>query len=334
MRIDSALSLMFLLVGMAAPLGISQDTAGPGSRNSHSVITAISVAEHTDSVDVEVTFTTPVQAKVRAFEHPDRLVFDFPGCELARAERLVVNRGSVLAVRASGFSLAPPIARVVIDLRSPQDHEETYVGNKLVIKLDSTGGARRLGQVSRAINPAANIQPLAPESNRGSDRAAPKSSDDAPPMPSAQPSSRGAHMATAYALLDKARGLTVSDLEPLEAEAQAGDLSLRQPWGWRTMPVHCSRWTMWKRLSCCGEPRIVALLQLRRLWGNLLSVGLWDAAGQSTSRFLVHEGGATRIKGGGQRPRADVLHGDGIQKDFAKAATGSRAAEAATQPPS
>jgi len=223
MRIDSALSLMFLVVGLAAPLGISQDTAGPGSRNTPSVITAISVAEHTDSVDVEVTFTTPVQAKVRAFEHPDRLVFDFPSCELARAERLVVNRGSVLAVRASEFSLAPPIARVVIDLRSPQDHEETYVGNKLVIKLDSTGGVRRLGPVSRAINPAANLQPLAPESSRGSDRAAPKSSDDASPMPSAQPSSREAHMATAYALLDKAQGLTVSDLEPLEAKAQAGD---------------------------------------------------------------------------------------------------------------
>ena len=78
MRIDSAVSLMFLLVGLAAAPAISQDIADPGSRNSHSVISAISVAERADSVDVEVTFNELVQPEVRRLEHPDRLVLIFP----------------------------------------------------------------------------------------------------------------------------------------------------------------------------------------------------------------------------------------------------------------
>ena len=68
MRIDSAVSLIFLLVGWAAPPAISQDSGGPGSRNSHSVISAISVAEHADSVAVEVTFNELVQPEVRRLD--------------------------------------------------------------------------------------------------------------------------------------------------------------------------------------------------------------------------------------------------------------------------
>ena len=102
MRIALAISLIFLLVGLAAPPAIAQDTAGPGSRNSRSVISAISVAERADSVDVEVTFNELVQPEVSRLEHPDRLVFDFPGCELAGpGQRFVVNRGPVLAVSSA-----------------------------------------------------------------------------------------------------------------------------------------------------------------------------------------------------------------------------------------
>lgn len=82
-----------------------------------------------------------MHADVGTLEHPDRLVFDFNGSELAHpAQRLVGNRGSVIAVRTAVFSSVPAIARLVIDLGSPLDHEEAYVGNTLVIKLHSTGG--------------------------------------------------------------------------------------------------------------------------------------------------------------------------------------------------
>ena len=224
MRIDSAALLMFLLIGPAAPTAPSQDTLRPEPSNPHSVITAVSVAERTDGVDVEVTFSKLVQPRVRRFEHPHRLAFDFPGCELSHPnQRLGVNRGYVLVVRTSELSVAPPVARVVIDLRAPQDHEEAHTGNKLVIKVRSNRGARRVAPARGGVTPAADIQPLAPQSDRGSEREVPNPSLGSLPRPSAQLPSEGTPPATAYALLAKARALAVSDLEPLEAKAQAGD---------------------------------------------------------------------------------------------------------------
>ena len=235
---------------------VSQDAAAPKPGNSHPVITAISVAEEGDGVAVEVTFSNLVRAKVSTLDHPDRLAFDFPGCELAHpGQRLMVNRGSVIAVRAAAFRLTPLVARVVIDLASAQDHEETYAGNQLVIKLhpklNSPGGTRRPAAANEGNNPASNSWAPIPKPDRGpdrdtdrgeadhrdvdhrSDRAAPKPSESAlpPPTPktstSSPPPALDAQTAIvqphAYALLDKARALTVSDLEPLEAKAQTGD---------------------------------------------------------------------------------------------------------------
>jgi TPR repeat protein len=209
MRIDSAATLIFLLLlaGLAATPAISQDAADSGSHHSSPQITNISVAGRSDNVDVEITFSKLVRAEVITLEHPDRLVFDFPGCELSHpGQRLAVNRGTVVAVRAAEFSVTPPIARVVIDLKSAQDHEESYAGNKLIIKLNSTAGARHPASASGGNNPTANSSPLTPKSAPSED----------------------AHTATipldVYALLAKARTLNVPELERLEAKAQAGDL--------------------------------------------------------------------------------------------------------------
>ncbi len=86
-------AIIFLLAGLALTPAISQDTSDPRSQNSHPVITKISVAESGDRVDVEVAFSQLVQPEVSRLEHPDRLVFDFPGCELADpGQRFVVNQ--------------------------------------------------------------------------------------------------------------------------------------------------------------------------------------------------------------------------------------------------
>ena len=291
---------MFLLAGLAAPPAIAQDAAASGSRNSTCIISAISVAEHADSVDVEVAFNELVQPEVSRLEHPDRLVFDFPGCELAGpGQRFVVNRGPVLAVSSAALEVASPIARVVVELRSAQSRERAIAGHKLVvslsssgnnlvIELDANGGSRRPALAGGGNEPAANSLPLPPKSAAvvepvpsaapvvpGDDRAAPRTAEAVAPTPNLPPlgadrtaprsgevvptmssapavvpgTARAApkfaevaagplipnlslpplfpRTATlqfhAYALLDKARTLTIFDLEPLEAKAEAGD---------------------------------------------------------------------------------------------------------------
>ena len=219
MRMDPPVALLFLFAAIAVTPVVSQ-APDPASPHAHPAITDISVAEHAGNIEVEVTFTKPVHADVSALEHPDRLVFDFPGCELAHpGQRLKVNRGLVLAVRAAAFSVAPPVARVVIDLKSRQDHEETYSGNKLVIKLKSIGDAQPLTPEISRKKLAAENQPLPPTS----ERTAKKPSADALPKLSAPILAAATSEPRAYALLDRARALTVSDLEPLEAKAKAGD---------------------------------------------------------------------------------------------------------------
>jgi len=203
---------------------VSPTWASPAPQTPHPVITDISVAEQAHGIDVEVTFSKVVHAEVSTVEHPNRLVFDFPGCELARlGQRLVVNRGPVLAVRAAAFSVAPLVARVVIDLESFPDHEESYTENRLVIHLSSTGGARDSAPGRGENKGPADGQPV----DSGPDRTAHNPPDGALHGLGAQPPTVGTPRATiqvtAYTLLAKARALTVSDLEPLEAKAQAGD---------------------------------------------------------------------------------------------------------------
>ncbi|MGA2426447.1 MAG: AMIN domain-containing protein, partial [Terriglobales bacterium] len=213
MRIASAVALMFVLLGWGAIPTICQDTDIRGAR-AHSTITSVAVVEGADIIDVEVTFSELVQPAVRRLEHPDRLVFDFPGCDLAEmGQRFVVNRGSVMTVSTEAFGVARPGARVVIDLRtadlgsadlgSAQNRGRADSGNKLVVNLSaignkliielstielssshlsSTGGAGRPALGSGGNKPAANSQPLATASDRGTGPAVSKTAEVVPPM--------------------------------------------------------------------------------------------------------------------------------------------------------
>ncbi|MGB9086549.1 MAG: AMIN domain-containing protein, partial [Terriglobales bacterium] len=140
MRIDVAGIFILVVAALAAPPGVSQEGADAGSRGSHSEITSVSVLEHADSVDVEVAFSELVQPEVSRLEHPDRLVFDFPGCDLSSpGQRFVVSSGGVVAVSTAAVGGATPVARVVIELSSAQSRARTAAGNKLVVGLSTSG---------------------------------------------------------------------------------------------------------------------------------------------------------------------------------------------------
>jgi hypothetical protein len=201
MRIESAVTFILVLGGLAAPPAISQDAAGLGSRNSRPAITSVSIAEGSDHINVDVAFTELVQPEVSRLEHPDRLIFDFPGCDLAgTGQRFVVNSGSVVAVSTSAARGAPLLARVVIELRSAS-RERAIAGNKLVVGLSSNGnnltielseggGARspattNAAPISGGNKPAPKIQPLASNPVRESDRTASKPAEVVPAAPGA-----------------------------------------------------------------------------------------------------------------------------------------------------
>src|SRR5208283_1174389 len=201
MRTHPTVALMFLLVGMAAPPLISQENPGPGPRDSHPTITSIEVAENADSVDVEVEFSKLVQPDVRRLEHPDRLMFDFPGCELTGpGPRFAVNHGAVLAVSTAAFGAASRGTSVVIELGPGHNRERasagnklvvnlTAIGNKLIIELRENGGAPPSALTSEGNKPATHSSPASAPDRKPDD--VESKSEAAPPVPSPPPAVLG-----------------------------------------------------------------------------------------------------------------------------------------------
>ncbi|MFZ0418517.1 MAG: AMIN domain-containing protein [Candidatus Sulfotelmatobacter sp.] len=326
MRIDSAFLLLLLsLVATRAP---AQDAATPTEPNSPSLISSITADERATAVAIEVTFSHLVRPQVSTLEHPDRLLFEFPGCHLAGPpQRLAVNRGSLLTVRSAQFSVTPPVVRIVIDLKSPQDHEEEYVGNKLIIKFNIPGPELPSPPASaekKAIQPPVRPAPPVPES---SNPPVPTSSNLEAPT-AAPPASALTAPAqfTAYTLLAKARSLAISDLEPLEARAKAGD-----PEAETTLALAYHAGTLLKMDDT----------EARRLLENAANRG-FVAAEEALGMFSQSGLGAppdkaqavlwyTQAAQHGSRDAATNLAlmystGDGIPKDASKAATWFRSA--------
>jgi hypothetical protein len=90
------------------------------SADSRPTVRDILVISDSQSLNLEISTDTPIVPENQRLEHPDRLVFDFPGLALqGSTQHILVNTGPVIAVRTSLFKANPPIARIVVDLKQP-----------------------------------------------------------------------------------------------------------------------------------------------------------------------------------------------------------------------
>jgi hypothetical protein len=160
-------------------------------------------------------------------ENPDRLVFDFPGCELKGANpHLPVNQGPVKGLRMSQFSINPPVARIVVDLKAPSNFEIKSSEKQVVIEIPFPKPER------------ASIAPSTPPAVKPVVSSSPPPSINPPSIKREQPSPTAtspkqavpeiaAHRVTpapgAYALMAKAKILNVGDLQEIEDKADTGD---------------------------------------------------------------------------------------------------------------
>jgi uncharacterized protein len=208
-----------LLLVMAPGLGwiAAQNTppVPPPFAGSHPAVRDISLAADIQGLSIEISTDTPVVPENQRLEHPDRVVFDFPGFVLqGPAQRIVVNKGPVVAVRTSLYKNNPPTARIVVDLKQPIDPQIRAVGRKVSIRIPfeaaGSGPAPVKSQDSgHPSSPAASTQPNPLEEARLEKRPL------AGGIGSSQPNE--------YELLAKARTVGLDDLPSLEAKAEAGD---------------------------------------------------------------------------------------------------------------
>jgi TPR repeat protein len=284
------------------------------------------VSASAGDVAVEITFSKEVQPRITALENPDRLVFDFPGCELAHPnQRLPVNRGLVIAVRTAAFSVTPSVARLVIDLKSVTDHEETYAGNKLVIKLAEKAAVRASDSEGGLKRPTAERQPTAIKSDhaqRPADVALLKSTV----MPSSPASRTSAGRLTAYSLLAQTKTLSVSDLEPLEVKARAGDPEAETTLGLAyhagtLLKADDAEARRWLQLAA-GKGFVAA----EEAMGIFCESGFGMPADKAQAFSWYTKAARDGSRDAATNLALMYLIGDGIQKDPAKAATWFRTA--------
>lgn len=95
-----------------------------------------------NAVEIEVEASEQVVPQSQVLTGPDRLVIDFPNAVLSTQVRSQsVDRGQVKAVRVGLFQAKPPIARIVLDLKSAQSYQIFPSGRTVVIKVSGTSGA-------------------------------------------------------------------------------------------------------------------------------------------------------------------------------------------------
>ena len=190
-----------------------QETAAAAS------VGRIDVQPSPDHLTITIAMSSAVTPTASRAANPDRLIFDFAGCELKGGNRrIAVNSGPIKELRASQFSARPPITRVVLESSAFLNFEFKPSGGKSVvieIPVLTEGSA----QTTAIANPHAQEKSTAaaiPSTKPEPKQHAPKPQESSPGKLTSSPPG-------AYALLEKARGLGVDDLQPLEDKAKAGN---------------------------------------------------------------------------------------------------------------
>lgn len=206
------LCLAALCLAAPSPFQAQESHPAANSTSATGSIGKIGVTPRADGLTIAIAVTTPVKPEATLLHNPDRLVIDFPGCDLTAPTRHIpVNSGPVKGLRLSQFSLSPPVTRVVVDLDARPDFQLKPAENGIVAveinfpKAQSSSPAPARAPAIAEKNHAAPMPP------------APKPIEPAIAKPPANPQQG------AYGLMTKARGLSVGDLQALEEKAEAGD---------------------------------------------------------------------------------------------------------------
>lgn len=99
-------------------------------------IRKVAVLKSGGAMEIEIETSQRVVPATQLITGPDRLVLDFagslPGPQL---RAMSVNQGQVKGVRAALLSANPPVTRVVLDLKSPQEFQLFPSTKSVVVKL-------------------------------------------------------------------------------------------------------------------------------------------------------------------------------------------------------
>jgi len=132
------------------------------SRNpAAATIERVDVLSHGASFEMEIQSSRPVSPTSQTIAGPDRLIIDFPNAVPGpRLRAIAVNAVHVKSVRMGLFAANPPVARVVVDLNSPQTFQVFPSGRSVIVKI--TGGEKMTAAAPAVATPPVVIASTAP----------------------------------------------------------------------------------------------------------------------------------------------------------------------------
>ncbi len=218
-RLPAAISFALICVCLGTSPALQAQGPQPAvvvSAPATASIERVDVSPRPDGLAIKIAVNAAITPEATRVSNPDRLVFDFPGCDLKGGNRHIpVNHGPVKELRLSLFSIHPPVARVVVQLKSPLDFELTHAGNGIVVvdipfpKTPTSSPADVHSPEAHAPVAKKNPMTLTPPPQK-------------PPVPETVGRAASPEPG-AYSLMAKAKVLTVGDLQALEEKAAAGD---------------------------------------------------------------------------------------------------------------
>jgi AMIN domain len=122
-----------------------------GQAQGTSSVRRVEVLGNRTPVEIEIEASDRLVPQTQVLTGPDRLVVDFPnatpGLQLRNQK---VSHGEVKGFRVSLFSAKPPVTRVVIDLKGPQNYQVFPYGRTVMLKVGSgaDAGAAKLAPAS------------------------------------------------------------------------------------------------------------------------------------------------------------------------------------------
>jgi hypothetical protein len=127
---------LFTNVFAGALLVVSMLPAPARAQSATASVDRIALLGGSENVEIEISASQRMTPQVQVLTGPERLVIDFPGAVPASTlHNLSAARGQVKSIRVGLYASNPPVTRVVLDLKSPQQYELFPSGKTIIVKL-------------------------------------------------------------------------------------------------------------------------------------------------------------------------------------------------------
>lgn len=141
--------------------------ARPASADKTASVQSVRLLPEENGAAVEITVDQIVKPQMTQLESPRRLVIDLPYTDTSlRGKKLGSQIKDISGVRIDQYTVKPPVARIVVDMREPMAYRTETVGHRILVHLSPEEHTPpTVPTLTRAPEPA--VVPVSPANSGG-----------------------------------------------------------------------------------------------------------------------------------------------------------------------